>query len=593
MSELPNFFLPKILDSSISWGPEENTKETIDEIPYTPFSKFDKIGKAADWAQSEPSKQIELKGRQKGKQNRDQAYQTYGSNQTSAFAIQETNRDNEFFLVENRASTTKKVLFKTRGSDQQKNGRAFGDSKRQGMQRLGGSGSAYKSAQRQTQKRHTFRRAYNWNDYKKMQKSRASGIEIGKDWTLLEEIDFARMSKLRFKEPGSVNYGLYGKLSQYNFEMDKIDSRNQKRLNKDIAVRFNVTAIEDPVMTKISEENKAKIFITDVVLSTLMTSTRSFYPWEIFVTRVGDKVFFDKRDNGPTDTLTVNENAYDRPNEYADKNNSINTASSLASEAAEINNRVLLQCVNPKITIDAPNSNPFNPEDEETGVDDIKEINDDGCYIYKLYDLNLKTSDNDGNESQSEDDSEAEKESRKAVSTKNSEDSGCIMAVRSQIDATANNSFDEPMLIRALNQFDVKAQGAGGAIDWTTKFSSQRGAILATELKNNATKLGKWAFQALLAGISTIKLAFVTRSTPRNNEEFNVIGILTFKPEDLLSKMGYEPTLAWGIVKVLVDMSLKLDEGRYLIVRDPSKPVLKLYNTPNLSINNLETEQTN
>ena len=40
-----------------------------------------------------------------------------------------------------------------------------------------------------------------------------------------------------------------------------------------------------------------------------------------------------------------------------------------------------------------------------------------------------------------------------------------------------------------LNEFDHKAQGSGGALDWRTKLVSQRGVVIATEIKNNYCKL--------------------------------------------------------------------------------------------------------
>jgi translation initiation factor 3 subunit D len=42
--------------------------------------------------------------------------------------------------------------------------------------------------------------------------------------------------------------------------------------------------------------SRAKIFATDNILSVLMCSTRSVYPWDIVVVKQGDRVYFDKRD---------------------------------------------------------------------------------------------------------------------------------------------------------------------------------------------------------------------------------------------------------------------------------------------------------
>eukprot|EP00959_Pyramimonas_sp_CCMP1952_P348548 7301591-Pyramimonas_sp.AAC.1 len=65
--------------------------------------------------------------------------------------------------------------------------------------------------------------------------------------------------------------------------------------------------------------------------------------------------------------------------------------------------------------------------------------------------------------------------------------------------------------VRTLNEFDPKVTG----IDWRKKLENQRGAVIATELKNNANKLAKWTVQALLGGADQIKFGYVTRAHPR------------------------------------------------------------------------------
>jgi translation initiation factor 3 subunit D len=36
----------------------------------------------------------------------------------------------------------------------------------------------------------------------------------------------------------------------------------------------------------------------------------------------------------------------------------------------------------------------------------------------------------------------------------------------------------------------------------------------------------------------------------------------------------------WGIVRTICDMCLKLHEGKYVLVKDPNKPLLRLYEVP-------------
>jgi translation initiation factor 3 subunit D len=51
------------------------------------------------------------------------------------------------------------------------------------------------------------------------------------------------------------------------------------------------------------------VFVTDTILTTIMCAAKSVYSWDIVVTKVGDKLFFDKREGSTLDLLTVNETA--------------------------------------------------------------------------------------------------------------------------------------------------------------------------------------------------------------------------------------------------------------------------------------------
>lgn len=67
-------------------------------------------------------------------------------------------------------------------------------------------------------------------------------------------------------------------------------------------------------------------------------------------------------------------------------------------------------------------------------------------------------------------------------------------------------------------------QTSMAGVDWRQKLETQRGAVLATELKNNANKLAKWTAAALVAGADMIKLGYVSRSHPRDNHNHLILG---------------------------------------------------------------------
>jgi len=61
------------------------------------------------------------------------------------------------------------------------------------------------------------------------------------------------------------------------------------------------------------------------------------------------------------------------------------------------------------------------------------------------------------------------------------------------------------MNIKALNEWDSRY---AGNVDWRQKLDTQRGAVLANELKHNACKLAKWTVQAMLVGSDIIKFGY-------------------------------------------------------------------------------------
>jgi len=153
---------------------------------------------------------------------------------------------------------------------------------------------------------------------------------------------------------------------------------------------------------------------------------------------------------------------------------------------------------------------------------------------------------------------------------------GCVLVDRDHVDG------------KALNEFDNKAQGSGGGLDWRNKLWSQRGAVIATEMKNNSGKLARWTTQAILAKADAMKLGFVSRANPRSNVGHLVLGVVGYKPREFASQMNLNLGNGWGIVRTIVDRIRALDEvneneeevTKYLLVKDPNKPVIRLYSVP-------------
>lgn len=84
------------------------------------------------------------------------------------------------------------------------------------------------------------------------------------------------------------------------------------------------------------------------------------------------------------------------------------------------------------------------------------------------------------------------------------------LVARCEVDAVtqAIDGSIQQMSIKALNEWDSKV---ANGVDWRSRLDTQRGAVLATELKNNSCKLAKWTVGALLSGADQIKFGYVSR----------------------------------------------------------------------------------
>ncbi|KAJ1944179.1 hypothetical protein EC988_006051, partial [Linderina pennispora] len=542
MSDLPSFTLPTVFDNPKGWGPSNaQPPSELKGVPYVPFSKGDKVTRAADWIQPGDSRDQRDQGRQRGKYGRDQGQQAYGSNSASAFVYQAETDEASFSLVDNRGTAMKKIAV---SAIQGGRSGGRGEHGRGGMQRLG-HGGRFQHGGKFGGANSGYRKRFGWRDYDRGQRHRYASVKPTDEWELVQDIEFNRMKGLSFDVSNIQELGLYGKAGTYDHVYDRITTRIERPLKNSASVRYNATASDDPVLTKLAASNKdIKVFATDSVIATLMASMVSSSAWDVVVNRVGDKLFLDKRDGGPLDFPTVNENASEPPSESSDREGAINSASMLALEARDVT-RSYIQQVTGKGTVDFENPNPFNAENE------ADETPDDNAYRYRVFDLSATAG---------EDEEPTE---------------SCLMAVRTEIDGIMPG--DKRLFVRALTQHDIRAPGAGGALDWRKKLDSQRGAVVATEMKNNATKLARWAFQAVLADADMVKVGFVTRATPRDRTRHAILGVQSYRPADFANQLSLNVYNAWGIVKALVDLCRGLDEGRYVIMRDPNKPLIRLY----------------
>ena len=144
------------------------------------------------------------------------------------------------------------------------------------------------------------------------------------------------------------------------------------------------------------------------------------------------------------------------------------------------------------------------------------------------------------------------------------------------------------MTAYALNEWDSKFSGG---IEWRQKIDSQRGAVLATELKNNSCKLARWTAQSILAGADQMKLGYVSRTARANPYDHIVLATQFYKPREFATQITLNVNNMWGIIKMLVDLLMTYDDGKYVIARDGLKPLVRIYAVPPNTFDESEEEE--
>ncbi|XP_046847373.1 eukaryotic translation initiation factor 3 subunit D-like [Xenia sp. Carnegie-2017] len=390
-----------------------------------------------------------------------------------------------------------------------------------------------------------FANRKNWQERRNQtpQRIRNASVMVREEWKVIEGMDFPRLSKLSLPnvlDPDDLVK--CGELEYYDKAYDRVNIKNEVPLALQNRIFHKVTTTDDPVIRNILMEGN--VFATDTIISTLMTCTRSVYSWDIIAHRVGSKLFFDMRDESAFDLLTVNETAVETPiDDNAEK--SINSTTNLGLEATFINqnfSQQVLKRSEEKEKFDKPN--PFIPEDneEEEKVASIG-YSEIICHLFTYQKWNL------GNDIE--------------------------IVIRCEHDAVL--SPGTYINIKALNEWESK----GGMGEWRQKLDTQRGAVLATELKNNGCKLAKWTVASVLSGSEYLKIGYVSRKNFVDSSKHCILGTQQFKPRELASQMNLSMDNGWGIVRCIIDYCMNLEKGKYLILKDPNKGMIRNYDIPN------------
>jgi translation initiation factor 3 subunit D len=126
-------------------------------------------------------------------------------------------------------------------------------------------------------------------------------------------------------------------------------------------------------------------------------------------------------------------------------------------------------------------------------------------------------------------------------------DEDTTIICRCEVDAAVEGKDENDVqfaLVRAFNEWDPKT-----GVNWRKQLDSQRGAVLATEMHDNANKVAKWCIQSLISGVDIIKLGYVSRALPRDPFRHCILGTQSTKPMEFAQQMNLNIRNIWGIAQ--------------------------------------------
>jgi translation initiation factor 3 subunit D len=439
-------------------------------MPYAHFDKKDKCSKAADFTASAAyQKQYQRYNRREG------------DGATTEFAYKHDTQEDATFQLVDTSKNQQKNKFgpKKWGQGGRGQGGRGGFGRRDDRPGMGGSQVPYNAGGRGDTGRGgrgggrfgggagRGRGRFNRRD-RKMDK--LPQLQVEADWEVVQEFDLAGLLKLKANAPVMEDVLWAGHLDAYDETYDKTTTKTAKPLTTfDNRVFFDVTTMEDPVLEKLAVEGVGNVIATDNILSVLMTAPRSVYTWDIVIQKVDGVIYMDKRDTAHLHHPTVSETAHEPP-VFVEDLADYNQPDKLASEAYFVNknfSQQVLRPVTPETAASLRKSfepDPFFEDDGDSGSEPASV-----AYRYRKFsmgDINI--------------------------------------VARCHLHGWTSKRGEEQLHTSfALNEWDSRFSGG---TEWRRKIDQQRGAVLATELKNNSCKLAKWAAESYLSGAHLMKV---------------------------------------------------------------------------------------
>jgi len=394
-------------------------------------------------------------------------------------------------------------------------------------------------------KRETAQKKQNKRTWNRPRIDREASVTADAAWEQLEEIELSAFHKFVGNVPSVEDIMWCGELRTYDNKYTRVSPKKPIQLTRTENEFYYNTTTDDPIIEELAKKPnyKGNVFATASILAHLMSCARALQPWDIFVRKFQTGIFFEKRDESELDFIFVNETA-NQPPVPSPNQDDFNSVQNLSHEALGINQSFSQQILDraPKRQMQAPN--PFYTEEESNK--NPASI----AYRYRKFQLG---------------------ENITLV---------CRCEVHGETihkDPKTKKDKSEYFMSYALTEYDPKSQNS---LNWRQNLMTQGGALLASEIKNNSCIMSKWAANCVLSGTNSIKLGYVSRINPSNNRGHEILKVDSMTTDDFLRPVNFNLSNAWGIIKFFIEKFQSYENGKYVVMKEPNRPVIKIYRVP-------------
>jgi translation initiation factor 3 subunit D len=370
--------------------------------------------------------------------------------------------------------------------------------------------------------------------FNKEEFQREASINVDPTWQLLEEIQFNELDSTPIMAEGETLSTL-GSLELYKSGLNRVTSRAPLPVPAQPVHGYNANASADPVMQAYAGKKTARVYASEQVLSLLMAAPHTVHAWDVLVTKTPHGIFIDARPDSAANTL----NALETVSEYLPAEpEHINSAVSLSREATAVASQFVQMSV-------SAGEAPLAETEPSPAAQNVPagEVPASLVYRYRKFDLG----------------------------------DGMTVLARTSLAAYAPDSEGKKQMVavKAFNEADPRA--ITGSIDWRERLDSQPGAVLAAEMKNNTSRVVRAMAETFLSGADSVRLGWLTRLSARDNTRHVLLGVSTYEPKLLSSAVRVLRSELWSTLRTVLDFINEQDDGKFILARDPMRPVIRLY----------------